>query len=118
MLSAPGSEGKEQDQMAVVLVKAPRVSLVKAPRVNLRKPVRRLVRLWLTSDVLAFADVVELADGTVWYADRRRPGRETVQGERTVWTQVSRPFNEALTGRREFEAAIGALRWASVHDRI
>ncbi|MBQ6358499.1 MAG: hypothetical protein IJI97_06025 [Clostridia bacterium] len=105
--------------MAVVLVKAPRVSLVKsAPRVSLRKPVRRLVRLWLASDVLAFADVVELTDGTVWYADRRRPGRETVQGERTVWTQVSRPFNEALTGRREFEAAIGALRWSSVHDRM
>ena len=104
--------------MAVVLVKAPRVSLAKAPRVNLRKPVRRLVRLWLASAVLAFADVVELTDGTVWYADRRRPGRETVQGERTVWTRVYQPFDEALTGRREFEAVIGALRWVSVHNRI
>lgn len=102
----------------VSLVKPAPVSLVKVPRVSLRKPVKRLVRLWLASDVLVFADVVELTDGSVWYADRRRPGRETPQGERTVWTRVRQSFDVALTNRRDFEAAIGSLRWSSAHNRM
>lgn len=80
--------------MAVSLVKRPvsieirdgrvlpvPVSLVK------RNPVRRALRFYLTSDVLAFVDVVLRADGSVWSAARRRPAAR-LGGVRTVWRKL------------------------------
>lgn len=94
-----------------------RVSLVKPVRLDKRNPPVRRVRLYLSSPVLAFVDVVQMRDGTVWYAARRL-SHAYPWAPRVVWTRVYRAFDVALKDRVNAERRFGCYRYGTAHDRM